>query len=303
MASTNQSPEYQKAEMKFRSAISDEEKLRCLEEMVRLCPKHKSSEKMLANLKTRYVKLKKKIEKETKTKKGGKQGIKKADMQAILIGLTNSGKSSIMKLLTNATPEIAAYQYTTKKSVLGSLIYDGANIQLIDLPAIESEYFDQGLAHTADLLIITIEKIEDLQKILPFLENATNNRLIIFNKTDLLTKNEQRKIQATLKSKKYNFITISAKTKQGLEELKEKIWQSFDKIRVYTKQHGKQADKEPIVLNKEATVKDAAEKILHGMSKQVKSTTLTGPSAKFKNQKVGLEHVLKDRDVIEFKIK
>ncbi len=48
----------------------EEEKLEALEEMIRTAPKHKSSEKMLANLKTRYVKLKKEIETEKSKKKG-----------------------------------------------------------------------------------------------------------------------------------------------------------------------------------------------------------------------------------------
>ena len=60
MASTNQSPQYQSAEAMFLQAQTNEERLRWLEEMIRECPKHKSSEKMLANLKTRYIKLKKK---------------------------------------------------------------------------------------------------------------------------------------------------------------------------------------------------------------------------------------------------
>ena len=58
MASTNQSPEYQKAEIRFLSAQTDEQKITALEEMIRECPKHKSAESMLANLKTRYKKLK-----------------------------------------------------------------------------------------------------------------------------------------------------------------------------------------------------------------------------------------------------
>lgn len=60
MASTNQSPQYQKAESMFLEAKTNEEKLRWMEEMIKEAPKHKSSEKMVANLKTRYIKLKEK---------------------------------------------------------------------------------------------------------------------------------------------------------------------------------------------------------------------------------------------------
>ena len=67
MASTNQSPFYQKAEARFLSAKTTEEKLDALEEMIKECPKHKSSENMLANLKTRYKKLKSQLEKSKKS--------------------------------------------------------------------------------------------------------------------------------------------------------------------------------------------------------------------------------------------
>ena len=44
-----------------------------------------------------------------------------------------------------------------------------------------------------------------------------------------------------------------------------------------------------------------AEKILKGFSKKVKETKIWGPSSKFPGQKVGLQHKLKDLDVVEFK--
>ena len=88
MASTNQSPKYKEAELKFLNAKTNEEKMVFLEEMIRECPKHKSSEKMLANLKTRYIKLKEKIETQKKTSKGTKKtGIKKKIYRLLLSDL------------------------------------------------------------------------------------------------------------------------------------------------------------------------------------------------------------------------
>src|SRR3989338_8140689 len=114
MASTNQSPFYKKAEEKFLNAKDDEERLFYLDEMIRECPKHKSSEAMLANLKTRRIKLMEKIERIKKSKKGGgKEGIKKADMQAVIVGFTNSGKSSLLSVLTNAHPLISETKFTS----------------------------------------------------------------------------------------------------------------------------------------------------------------------------------------------
>ena len=72
-------------------------------------------------------------------------------------------------------------------------------------------------------------------------------------------------------------------------------------VRVYTKEPGKARTNEPIVLKAGSTVKDVAESILKGFSKKVKETRLTGPSGKFSNQKVGLNHRVKDLDVVEFR--
>ena len=160
MASTNQSPFYQNAETMFLSAKTDEEKLKWLEEMIRECPKHKSSEKMLANLKTRYIKLKEKMERTRKVSKGSaKKGIKKEDLQAAIIGKTNSGKSSLISALTKINPVISEIPYTTKMPLIGMMNYKNVNIQLVEIPAIESEYYERGLAHTADLILILVDNI------------------------------------------------------------------------------------------------------------------------------------------------
>jgi len=306
MASTNQSPFYQRAQAEYEAAQTTNQKIICLKKMIVLAPKHKSSENMLANLKTRLKKLKYSKEKESKAGKSKFKGIKKEDMQAILIGKTNSGKSSLISILTNIFPKISSeshVSFTTKTPVVGMANIQGTQVQLIENPAIESKYYDRGLPHAADILLIIINRLEDIKEILEELENHPAKKIIIFNKIDLLNEKEKRKISSTLASKKYDFILISTKTSQGIEELKEKIIQSFDKIRVYTKEPKKEKSPRPIILNPNATVKDVAEKILHGFSKNVKETKIWGPSSKFPGQKVGLQHKLKNLDIVEFKTK
>lgn len=220
-----------------------------------------------------------------------------------MIGLTNSGKSSILASLTNAQPEISPFQYTTKKEILGTLDYENIKIQIIDMPAIESENFDQGVANMADTLIIIVTSIQDIEKINSFLKKAQGNKIIVFNKTDLFNEQEKRRIESTLKSKKLNYLLFSAKTHDNLFELKEKIFQSFGKIRIYTKQPHKAFDNAPVIMPQNSTVNDVAEKIFHGLASRVKEARVTGPSSKFPNQRVGLEHELKDKDILEFKTK
>jgi small GTP-binding protein len=301
---TNASPEYLSAQKKYLLAQTDDEKLVALEEMLKYVPAHKGGEKLRADLRTRYKKLKEDMETKKKRKKSqNKAGIKKEAMQAVLIGLTGAGKSSLLSVLTNAVPIISSNAYTTKQPLLGTLDYGDVKIQIVDMPAVNFVSFDSGIANTADTLLIVIENPKQIEEIFPFLEKAYGNKVIVLNKIDLLNENEKRKYYSYLQSKKYNFIMFSCKTRENIEELKEKIWKSFNKIRVYTKEPGKKQDSQPVVMEENSSVREIAEKILHGFSRRIKESRVTGPSSKFPNQKVGLDHILKDKDIIEFHVK
>lgn len=298
---TNVHPEYVYAEKEYLLAENDEDKLKALEKMISFAPKHKGGENLRAQLKLRYKKLKERLTVEKKSKKSSRIGIKKEDMQAAIIGKTKTGKSSLLSLLTNAHPEIADYDFTTRVPVVGMMDYNGVGIQLIEIPAIESEYYDRGVANSADNILILITDLSQISEAEKKLDKFTGKKIIVFNKIDLLSENEKRKVSATLQSKKYNFILISTETKEGIEQLKEKLFQSFGKIRVYTKEPGKDKARKPIILFPESIVKDVAEKILKGFSSRIKETRIWGPSSKYPGQVVGLNHTLKDLDVVEFK--
>jgi len=303
----NASPHFDRAQAEYEKAQTTEQKIKCLKKMLVLAPKHKGAENLLAQLKTRLKKLRYAKEKEKKSGKSSFKGIKKDDMQAIIIGQANAGKSSLLNLLTNAHPKISQFEFTTTKSIVGMMGYASTSIQLIEVPAFQSNYYDRSLLNTADTIIILATNLADIQEIKKEIINSklkNKTKLIVaFNKIDKLNQTQQRKLSATLASKKYNFILISTKSKQGIEELKEKIFQSFDKLRIYTKEPGKPKTKRPIILKPKSTVKHVAEKILTGFSKRVKETKIWGPSSKFPGQKVGLAHKLKDLDVVEFRTK
>lgn len=301
MASTNQSPMYKKAESMFLSAEKDEDRLHWLEEMIRECPKHKSSEKMLANLRNRYRKLKEKSEKIKKSGKGGsgKHSIKKEEMQTAIVGFTNTGKSSLISILTNTLPEIAPYQFTTKRPSIGMMNFQGANIQIVEIPAIRSEYYDKGLVNTADSLVLLVTNLEQIKELEKELIKESKKKIIAFNQKDLQDK-EKRKLASTLQSKKYDFVIISTESEEGIEELKKKIFNSFGKLRVYTKEPGKEKSDKPMIFDPESTIKHIAKKVLKNLS-TLKETKIWGPSSKFPGQVVGLNHPLKDLDIVEFK--
>ncbi len=298
----NAHPDYLNAESEYHGAATPEDKLIALEKMMKTMPKHKGAESLRKNVRTRYKKLKQEIQVKKK-KSGAKKGIKKEDMQATLIGLTNTGKSSVLKILTNAEPKIASYGFTTKEPEIGTLHYQGCPIQILDMPPIGSEDFDYGIINNTDTLLIVVEKINEIKSTLDLIKNKETTKkpkIIVFNKIDQYDDNTKRKISETLKSKRYKFVLISTFTDEGLKELKKKILNTFDIIRIYTRQPGKKQDDIPIILKPNATLQDAAEKILHGYSKKVKYAKVTGPSSKFANQRIGLKHQLKDKDIVEF---
>jgi uncharacterized protein len=302
MSSTNQSPQYFAAEEKYLSAQTIDEKINRLQEMIRLFKKHKGSEKMLAELRTRLKKLKSKQSISKKSGKG-KKGIRKEHFQCVLIGLPNSGKSSLLAKLTNAKPKITPHPFSTTYPEIGTMQFEGVSAQIIDLPSISSENFSPSITHTADCLLITLSSLDELEKISPIIEKSSGSKIIIMNKSDLLNSEQLRKLEATLKSKKLNSAIVSTNTNHNIEKLKELIFKQMHVIRVYTKEPGKPKTHLPIVLPEGSTVKQFAEKILKGFSQRIKETHLTGPSSKFPNQRVGLNHVCKDLDIIEFHTK
>lgn len=292
--------EYFAAEKKYLAAQTTEEKIACLEEMIKAAPKHKSSENFVANLKQRLNKLIEKKEKSKKTGKTTKKAIRKDGFQCVIIGSSNVGKSSLLSVLTNAKPKISEHGFSTLTPEVGSMDYTGVKAQIIDFPAIESDSFDIGMVNTADCILIVITDLSQIEQIKPKLLRAPAPKIIIFNKIDLKTEEEIRKIEATMKSKKIDGLLVSCLSQKGIQEIKEKIFSKMHSIRIYTKEPGKPSSNIPLVLKENSSVRDAAEAILKGFSLRIKETRVSGPSSKFANQKVGLSHILKDRDIIEF---
>ena len=298
----NAHPDYLNAEKEYLQAQTLEEKIEKLKNMISKAPSHKGAENLRAQLKTRLKKLQQQLEKSKKSGKSSKKGIKKEEMQVVIIGQTNSGKSTLLKILTNANPVISKIKFTTVQPIIGMMNYEDTQIQIIENPAIESDYYDRGLTNTADTILILVNDFKSIKEIEKKLDRAIGKKIIIVNMNSSGCEPEWRKIEARLRAKRYiDYVIICTKENLGIEELKEKIFQSFDRIRVYTKEPGKEKSSKPVILNPESTVKDAAEKILKGFSFQVKETKIWGPSSKFPGQKVGLKHKLKDLDVVEFK--
>ena len=293
----NAHPEFLAAEKEYLQADSLETKLKKLKKMISLAPSHKGAENLRAQLKRRLKKFQEKLIKAKKPGKSTQTGIKKGDLQVVIVGHTNTGKSSLISILTNAKPKITESKFSTVNPVIGIMKHESINIQIIENPAIESGNYNKGLTNSADVILILIKDQSEIEEI----KTQAKNQIIVFNEFEKLSEDEKRKLFSKFQTKKYNFVFISTKTNSGIEELKNKIFEKFDKIRIYTKEPGKEKSPHPIILKQNSTVKEVAEKILKGFSAKVKETKIWGPSSKFPGQKIGLKHKLKDLDVVEFK--
>jgi small GTP-binding protein len=183
---TNVTPEYLAAEEEYREAKSAKEKLRALEKMLTLIPKHKGTEKVQMQLKRKISKIKEEME--TKARKSGHGPTfnvkKEGAAQIALVGLPNSGKSSILKQLTNADVIVDDYQFTTKIPSPGMMEYKDVQVQLVEIPAIIKDVsLGKGFGlqilsaiRAADAIALIIDlsrdSLEQMRVILNELENG-----------------------------------------------------------------------------------------------------------------------------------
>lgn len=115
--------------------------------------------------------------------------------------------------------------------------------------------------------------------------------LTVVNKTDLVK-------PEFLKSIKYLFVPTSAEKNEGIDELKDAIWDKLQLIRVYTKTRLVESDGVPMMMRTGCTIAELCDKLHRELKTLFKYAQVWGPSAKFPGQKVGLTHVIKDGDTI-----
>jgi ribosome-interacting GTPase 1 len=160
---TNVSPEYKAAEAEFRKAREPAERLRCLKEMLRTIPKHKGTEHLQADIKTRIKQLTEELAGPRKgaARTGPPQTVRpEGAAQVALVGPPNSGKSSLLVRLTGAHSEIGPYPFTTKFPVPGMLPHEDVHIQLVDLPPVSADVMEPwypNALQTADAAMLVVD--------------------------------------------------------------------------------------------------------------------------------------------------
>lgn len=120
--------------------------------------------------------------------------------------------------------------------------------------------------------------------------------LTILNKIDLVDREFLKDLKTKIKS---DVIEVSANSDINIELLKEKIFEKLEFIRIYMRPKGGETDfKEPLIAREGDSVEDICNKLHRRMKKEFRYGLVWGKSVKFGGQRVGLNHILQDEDVL-----
>jgi ribosome-interacting GTPase 1 len=329
----NLTPQYLQAEAEYKKAQTAEERLASLKKMYSLLPKHKASEKLQADLKTKISETKEEIERAKKHPK--KTGVsykipKQGAGQYVILGAPNVGKSRLLTRLTRAAPEVAPYPFTTHEPHAGMMDWEDVHVQLIDTPPITTDYLEgylPGMVQSADAAVLLIDLgdddgpfaaetvIERLAKTKTHLigdpqqasgeahgmspAGMATKTLVMGNKMDLPGAADRLEIVRELFGFRFPIHVISAEHGTGLEELRSAIYRFLNVIRVYTKQPGKPADlTSPFTCPAGSTLVEMAALVHRDFAAGLKSARIWGTGV-YDGQSVKRDHVLHDRDIVE----
>jgi small GTP-binding protein len=327
----NLTPQYLQAEADYKKAQTSEERLECLKKMFQLVPKHKASEKLQAELKTKISEAKEEVEHARNHPK--KVGVsykfpKQGAGQVIVVGGPNAGKSRLLTRLTRATPEVAPYPFTTREPHAGMMEWEDVKVQLIDTPPITSDVMEgylSSLVRVADaaLLIVdlgdddgpfaaetVLDRLKEVKTILIGKKPAEQEdysiqfipTMLIGNKIDLSGADERLAIVREMFGERFPIHVIGAEHGQRMEDLRTAIFQFLNVIRVYTKQPGKPPDMtSPFTCPIGSTLVEMAALVHRDFAQNLKSARIWGTGV-FDGQTVKRDHVLHDKDVVELHI-
>jgi ribosome-interacting GTPase 1 len=324
----NLTPQYLEAEADYKKAQTAEERLACLKKMYSLLPKHKASEKLQADLKTKISEAKEEAERERKSPKKGGVSYKiprQGAGQYVVVGAPNSGKSRLLSRLTRATPEVAPYPFTTREPHAGMMDWEDARVQLIDTPPITADFLEgyvSSMVRGADAALLladvgdedgpfgaeaVVERLAQTKTVLigqppagqedPTIEYVKT--LLVANKLDLPDAPGRLEVVRELFGQRFAIHAISAEHGTGLEELRTAIYRFLNVIRVYTKQPGKPPDlTSPFTCPVGSTLVEMAALVHRDFAQGLKSARIWGTGV-YDGQTVKRDHVLQDKDIVE----
>lgn len=330
----NLPPEYYKLKHQLEAAKTDDERLSLLEEMLRITPKHKGSEKVVSDLRRRIAKLRNAPDKKGGTKRHSHHIPKQGAGQIVLLGAPNVGKSRFLASCTNAKPEIAHTPFTTREPIIGMLNYENIQFQIIDTPPMTADFVQPeilDLARNSDMLLIIVnlggdDVLDEVEVVASKLIDAkiaitqevhgggddgnsstadngpSKPALIVANRIDDPNASDRLEILTEFYGETFEIQPLSAATGEGREHLEKTIYDRLKILRVYTKTPGKRVDHDdPLVLPIGSTVIDAAMELHRDFAANLKFARAWGVNW-HDGQSVSRDDNVHDGDILEFHI-
>jgi ribosome-interacting GTPase 1 len=325
---TNLPAEYYNVEELFRAARTTEDKIRYLEEMLGTIPKHKGTDHLRADLRRKLSQLRDSAESQ---RKGGRRVSpyvieKEGAGRVAVIGPPNVGKSALVAALTNASPDVADYPFTTQFPLPGMMPIENIQVQLIDTPPLSRDFDEPqlfNLIRGAELMLLIVDlqtfPIEQLEESITLLDEArivpthlydpaeeprhvtVIPLLIVANKTDDPAADADFEVLCELVGGDWPLIPFSATEMRGVDRFKAAVYDALNIIRIYSKPPGRQPDHSaPFVLRKGSTVEEFAAAVHRDFVDNLKSARIWGTGV-YDGQMVGRDHVLHDGDIVELR--
>lgn len=241
---------------------------------------------------------------------------KEGKRQVALVGAPNAGKSALLQALSGVQVKVAGYPFATLKPVAAVVHIGGAPLQLVEIPGIipgahESKGHGRallGAARNADVLLCLAslaQPADALEDVLTEIELAGIDRPagLCLTGADLP---EARERAAALVEKYADmpFAVCSPVSGEGLDAVRDLVWRLSGLVRVWPRRPAASkggGEGKPFVLDAGSQVGDLARLIHKELAARVRAARVWGPSARFRGQTVGAEHVLEDGDQVELR--
>jgi len=184
----NLPPQYIDARTRLEQAKDAEEKIEILQYMIAVIPKHKGTNKLIGELRSKIAHLRKEAQSKPSKRKyyDPYHVIRQGAGQVVIIGFPNTGKSRLITMLTHAESPVAAYPFTTDRIIIGMMPYENISIQLIDTPPITDDFIDPNL----------LELIRRSDIVLPVVDIASDD--VLDQAESIMTRLSNSKIKLTI---------------------------------------------------------------------------------------------------------
>jgi len=237
--------------------------------------------------------------------------IKSVDALIIMIDLTNNPCFQF-QLISNTLNDIGISIEKPKAKVEVSIEKSERGIQIITMgnlidcthEEIKNLFNSYGIKN-AKITLLGNVRLEDVENAILERTKIYKPSLVLANKMDQhkLDTASLAELRKCIKEE-IPIIPISCTFKQGLENLGKYLFDILGIVRVYTKNpKNKEVSKNPIIVKQGSTVADVAKKIHSDFIKFFSYARIWGKSAKFPGEKIGIEHLIEDGDILEIHTK